>query len=728
MSLNAIVGDNGVITNAMDAKIELKCQELQEYIQQFYVENYDYFENASSKINGLKSCPYSSGWIYSGKMGYIVDNSGKVHYYLDCEQLPEEAKKIIGSLEPKSYSDYVDGNDVYGITEDLEVYYSVEEGEGKYKYYGKKNLEFSEEDGSEVIFKEDSLFGKILEERGIGENGIITRADLRKVSDITLTKDSGITNLNDLYNFPNLTKLVLEGVNFENLNGIEYSSNLKTVYIKESQIKNYSNLAYVSKLESLFFYKATDDEIKTLCDNNLGIGGKDLNKLKYFGIFGSVLVRIDDPSGDAGRDLSQQGLSKFSNVKYFENLSEKTKNNIIKLYLNNNSIENIDNLYEFKNVNSLYINGNYIKSLKGIFNIEKNLGMVKLGALYAQKNNLGCDEEYHLNPDIDSLSSFSKANKKDDGYNFIKNLTAISTLDLSYNNNLKYVDYLKPLDTLKTLYLDNCSNLSLNSLASILDIINKSNCNLDSETSFYLASMDDDLLRLDLTTKNNGGIGRTIKESDFRNLLYGKNKLKWLKLNYLNITDENEISLDTDELNSCIEDVLGGLPSLEFLGLKGISELTSINFVKEGSLLRELDLRETGVVDLGNLEKYMLKSSCLWIDNSNINVEEIQNLISRCLQVIDKKDSLYGGYARGIKFSNQELADKLRECTEITHFCMGQSDDNNFTFDLRNCSKLDGSDLGLCSGSFYLPSHITEIGSKDTRNWSYDDRVCDDEV
>ena len=146
----------------MDAKLELKCSQLQEYIQQFYFENYDYFETFPSKINGLKSHPFSSGWIYSGKLGYIVDNVGKVHYYLDCDKLPEEAKQIIENWEPKTYADYVNGNNVFGITEDLEVYYSSLNDNGDIQFYGKKDPVFLDENGDEQVFDSNSSFGKLL--------------------------------------------------------------------------------------------------------------------------------------------------------------------------------------------------------------------------------------------------------------------------------------------------------------------------------------------------------------------------------------------------------------------------------------------------------------------------------------------------------------------------------------------------------------------------------------
>ena len=327
--------------------------------------------------------------------------------------------------------------------------------------------------------------------------GNITRADLRKVSELTLTESNGITNLNDLYNFPNLTTLTLEKVSFESLNGIEYATNIRTVFIRESKINDYSSLASLDNLITLFFYKATNDDIKTLCDNKTGIGGKDLRKLTYFGVFGLYNMYLNDPNAQFDMNNNGPGLSNFSDVSYFKNLSTKTKSNISILFLNNNSISDISNLYEFNNVIKLYITGNYINSLAGLYNEEKKLGMTNLQNLYANKNNLGNEiETEDLNPSLDSLSSFSKATKSGDKYNFVKNLNNLIILDLRYNANLKHVDYIKPLNTLRELYLDNCPNLSITSLANIIDVLNKTNCALDPDISFYLASLDDSITKL----------------------------------------------------------------------------------------------------------------------------------------------------------------------------------------------------------------------------------------
>ena len=244
VSLNAIVGDNGIITNAQNATIESKCAALEEYLQEFYVQNYDYFSNTSSKISSLNSFETSKKWIYKGKFGYILDKEGNVHYYLDCDNLNDEMKKIIGNWRTKTYNDYVEGNDVWGVTEDLKVYYAVKKSDGDFTYYGVNNPEFSQENGSNIVFAESSKISDI-----IGGNTI---ADARPVTNLSLGKDSQITNFNDFYNFINLDKLVLNNMTLDSLDGIEYCINLRAIFIQACKIGDYSSLAKLPKIRHIY--------------------------------------------------------------------------------------------------------------------------------------------------------------------------------------------------------------------------------------------------------------------------------------------------------------------------------------------------------------------------------------------------------------------------------------------------------------------------------------------
>ena len=50
VSLNAIIGDNGIITNAMTSKQKQGIAALEEFLQQKYVENYSDLTDNENKL------------------------------------------------------------------------------------------------------------------------------------------------------------------------------------------------------------------------------------------------------------------------------------------------------------------------------------------------------------------------------------------------------------------------------------------------------------------------------------------------------------------------------------------------------------------------------------------------------------------------------------------------------------------------------------------------------
>ena len=80
VSLNALVGDNGIITNAQNANMLSAIAYLEEFLQEKYVENYDSFTETdrSSKVsilsNVCKEYFYSPAADHIGTANYIVDS------------------------------------------------------------------------------------------------------------------------------------------------------------------------------------------------------------------------------------------------------------------------------------------------------------------------------------------------------------------------------------------------------------------------------------------------------------------------------------------------------------------------------------------------------------------------------------------------------------------------------------------------------------------------------
>ena len=701
VSLNAIVGDNGIITNAQDANMKSKIAALQDYIDQYYIENFDGFDKYGDKISALKANKKSSNWIYQGKMGYVLDKDGNVHYYLNYSNLPKEMKDIIGGFEEKTYADYVDGDGLYGLTEDLKVYYQTKEN-NNLSYIGISNPIFKKESGSTEVISGDTGLSDL-----IGGN---TVADTRKVTNLSINDSTGVSNLNDFYNFINLDKLVLNDLtDFESLDGIEYCTSLRAIFIQNCKIKDYSALAKVPNLQDIFFYWTSDEEIEKFCSNENGIGGKDITSLRHFGIYGAQHFSFDY-SGIGNHDDTRREYyvnhSKFSQIELLSNLSEKTKQSIRYLYLNNNSITNIENIWEFSNITVLRIESNYITSLNGMYNENIKSGITKCKYIFTNHNNLGKNlENENLNPELDSLSNFSKTIFSNDKYTFEAYLNNIVFLDLSYNNDLKYVDYLKPLITVNELWLLECNNLNTSSVLNIANIISKGGGHVNNDFAYYLAVNDPKLKKADLS-------GRTLTKTTFENVLKSKENLLSLNLKNINLTadDGSEIS----NYNEVINNALKNVTTLQYLSLNGMNKLTTVDFIEGTRNLVELDLRGTSATDLSKLYTYMTSCKCLVLDNPGIDVTKIQNCFNRVSDGMN--NSLAWVRNEGIQLTTTSLVNQITNCTKITKaFWKSNMMPWGCTVDLRKCTGLtNGDNIYVLEGyaKFYFPTTLTGIGNK----------------
>jgi len=717
VSLNALVGDNGIITNAQNANIKQKVAELEEYIHEYYIRNYDSFEEYSSNISAIKSLPISRNWIYTGKLGYVLDNKNDMHYFLNYDGLNEDMKKIIGNNNSKSYVDYVECKDVWGITEDLKVYYY---GSGINDLYSVSNIVLGKENGSDEVFASGSTLAKIVKGADSTEN--VTIEELRSKTTLDLNQNSGIDNLGDLYNFTVLEKLTLSNMTLENLDGIEYATNLKDIFIQNTTVGDYSKLSKL-KIRRLYVYKPVDEEVRKLFDNTLGIGGVDMPTLKYLGLYGDqhfttyVEERPTFNDGTTKRSL-------LTNISYLSNLSSTTKESIEYLYLNNNELTNIDNLYEFKNVHFLRLEGNNITSLVGLYNKEKNIGMFEIERLFVRKNLLGEDiEGDSLNPASDSLRDFSTVTKNQDNtYTFTKVFTNIKYLDLAKNSSLKYIDYIKSCSTLEYIWLNGCTSLSNSSVLNAASILNNTNTYIDDDYVFYLAANDNTLKKLDVGTKE-------MTLTDFDNLLKDKTSMIHLKLDGISFVDED--GNPVLNYNTAVNTTLGKLTAMKYLSVNGLSNLTSLTFVSTMTDLRQIDLRGTAVTDLSNIVQYTTKLQNLIIDNDEIVIPETKdengNIIDAGIEELFNRCGVNGGprsdfgisnfYDSGVLLCSTNLISQIAECTKIWTLgaALENLDNSGFsasgTWDFRKCTEFTGVFVlnNRIKGSIYLPTGITEL-------------------
>ena len=130
VSLNATIGDNGIITQAQNATYMQSIAVLEEYFNNYYVEHYEEMSKKDeSKVLTLTTL--EPNWFYIpanegvGGLRYIVDSEGHALYLIKKSGLPEDIRNQIkgGDAGEGKYSDYAGLNDVYGLTSDFKVYY-----------------------------------------------------------------------------------------------------------------------------------------------------------------------------------------------------------------------------------------------------------------------------------------------------------------------------------------------------------------------------------------------------------------------------------------------------------------------------------------------------------------------------------------------------------------------------------------------------------------------------
>ena len=280
MSLNAIIGDNGVITNAMSAKQKSGIAILEEFLQEKYVENFDSIEkDNNTKIANLVSvCPdyfYVPKNKGFGVLDYI-EYEGKAFYLIEKKSLPEEIRESLvgGDAGKGEYTDYVSLNDVYGVNSELKVYY-CSEGLDTIQNLAKEDIDDAKERDVFTDLGNNGL-GKLLSSYDANKDGKIQSTEISSIKELELTQD---TDLKDIYNLYSLEKLVIKEVQNVDLTGIENCMKLKYVWFYYSSAKNYEPIGKLGeKLNYLYFTKAVDSDLEKLCND---LKNYDLSKLSY---------------------------------------------------------------------------------------------------------------------------------------------------------------------------------------------------------------------------------------------------------------------------------------------------------------------------------------------------------------------------------------------------------------------------------------------------------------
>ena len=667
VSLNATIGDNGIITQAQNTKYTQSVATIQEYLNQFYIEHYDELQNTENKAEALANYSKSSNWFFKTANGYIVDKNGKAHYFLRTENLPDEVKsQIVGGISTgKTYGDYINGIDVYGVTKNLEVYYFKD---GIEDSFGTNYANLPDENPTKEIFSADSQWAKLV--NGDGEQKALTLRDMKDITTLEINENSNISSFAEIYNFTSLKKLTLKNVDMQSIDGLDNVRDLQYLYLKNVKIEDYSAIKKLTNLKYLYVERnGNTEEIDNLQVEKMldAMAGVDYTKLNYFGIFG--VNQIEYYYGGYSLDLNTH--SNLKSIEKLNNFTQNTKDAIKYLYLNNNSITNFSSIANFKNIYILRIESNYAIELDFLKNITQ------LQYLTIANNKI-------INTNVFDKSEFN----------------SIIYLNARYNNELVNCASLNNLSGLTDLYLDNCSNLSVMDVESIADFYNNiQNKTLDSKYADYLQ-------------------GSTKRIYDNKNLSDDSEQILALK----NMSNENKLKVKKISLvnnnkltNNCLNEILGsGFKNVVSIDLTGCSKLTSLEFLKNMTNLYELLLNDTGIIgeEVCKIDQYCGKVICIEI-NTSVDLTKMQKTISRCGDNSTCKEWKKYTWS-GLRLADNLLT-QLPNCTELTALSLYGTDGTTkkLNIDLSNCRKIKSVYYVNRNIQLKLPDSVTYLNIGD---------------
>lgn len=619
VSLNATIGESGIMAQAKNATYVQSVAVLEEYLNNYYVEHYDEMQDDESKV--LTLTRLVPNWFYIpsmegfGGLRYVVDSEGHALYLIKKSGLPEEVKNQIrgGDAGDGQYIDYVTLNDVYGVTSDLKVYYCSNGtdtilGESKEKLDSDNPLRqvFNETNNS-AIYKLLSGYDNINDD---GEkDGILTAEELKSVTRLTINNSSGITDFSNLYNLISLRELIIDGLTLSNLSGIENCPQLNYVYFRDTVVTDYSNLAKLNKLKYLYLYDIDDKEFEILCN---GIKNANFSNLEYLAIVGNNDNISQTNIINALYISSWKSDKTITNLQPIASLSDITKKSIKYLSLNNNNIENLEPISDFTNIILLRCEYNQLVNLDGVENMQN------LTYLCGTGNKLGTIIK--ADGTIESENAETGNSIKS-----LENKTKLRSVNLNNNSNLTNVSYFANDINIKHLYLSECSkNMNVNIIANILNLCSP---NYIIPVKYLTGNI------YNVSTYYNPG---EVSYEELYSDLYGNTTITHLNLDgCTNLTDTQ------------INTILKSMPQLKYLTLRNCSQLTTLDFIAEShknknadgtnsytytnpkcTKLIELDLRGTNVTDMTPLNDYATQLGTLRVSNGS-DFQNIAKAINR---------------------------------------------------------------------------------------------------
>lgn len=701
VGINLIVGNNNnVITEAEKAVYKNSVTQIEQKINEFYINNYSDMPELNNKalslilyleidrISGESS--YRDNWVQAGDNIFHKPNS----YYNSLAAYSDSRNKILSTQyqtwtknelqdfsdtwlktveltdDSKSFyllnpvnlrkifgndteilelnSNYDNLIDVYAITADLKVFYIRN---GLEDIVGIKMDEITAVDDASIVFDAGSEMANEL-----NDGKEMSREQIKTVKKLSIKSTSKLTNLNDIGRLGSITELTINNSTITSLEGISNARiTLKKIWLYGNQLDSFDGLEECVNLEQLFLQNFSDQQLKDLCDI---LAKNDFPKLAKIGIIGYWSDHYTGSFSDE-RYITSSINTRLTDISPLSKLTSKTRNAVTTLILNNNSIKSVSVLSNFPNIVNLKLESNKITSLEGIKNHSK------LQYLRMANNSL-----------------------KADALNDLVGLPALVSLDLRLNFNLVNVAKVADCKKLSKLWFMSLASLNrsdsdvkLNSdeVFNIKTFLNSLGSGLQIDSKYSLDLLADNTNTLQLKNVS-------IKKSTFESLERYTN-LTHLSIDKIKILDDsgNEITSQA-EIDALFTNVLSKLTKVRFLQILNIPNIKSINFVTNMKTLAELDVRNcANVTDFTCLNNSYMNVSKLSINNTKIDLTKIQPAINKLGKTVYKVDangnnitsstisSEYWSIGSGLVLAHDDLYKQLPNCTELTRLYMNRS-------------------------------------------------------
>ena len=696
VSLNATIGDNGIITQAQNATYMQSIAALEDYFNNYYVEHYDEMNTEESKVFTLTTM--QPNWFYIpvnegvGGLRYIVDSEGHALYLIKKSGLPEDIRSQIkgGDAGEGKYSDYAGLNDVYGLTSDLNVYYC---SNGSDTIMGKSMEDLDADNPLREVFNSstNSDIYELLKDYDIADvsgnkDGKLTAEELKSVTKLKIDKKTNITDFSMFYNLPSLRELTIEDKTLNNLSGIENCPKLNYVYFSSSVVADYNSLSKVKNLKYLYLYNINDNELTTLCN---GIKDAQFSDLEYLAIVGNNVLISDINVVVNVKDTKV--ANPISSLEPIKQLSDTTKKAVKYLSINNNNISgDLSVISDFTNLILLRCEYNNLTSLDGLQNVNN------LAYLCAAGNKIGTvtkeDGSVESESEETGTAISSLANKK-----------ALYMVNLKNNSNLSNVSYFKEDIELKYLHLAGCSTTM--NVNVIKDRILACGSNYSLPVKFLTGTVYN---VADYYTPAN------VTYDELYSDLYDNTTITHLNL-------DGCTKITNEQFNT----ILKSMTQLKYLTIKDNPKLTTIDFVAESTKvangdgtysytysnpkcinLVELDLINTNVSDLTPLNQYAEKLGTLRVSDGS-DFKNIAPTINR----LNGEQYWYNYGYLGLVCDNIEAFKCLGEVKDLTRLYSIQ-----YKKDIGNIDDVDLKKTNLkyvnisgINANIYLPNTVEEV-------------------